>query len=137
MLGADVVAAERERLAQRELEHALRARRERDLAGHDLVAHPDDLCDRPADVLGRDLERAERLRGDSVLDQQQPEQQVLGADVVVLQRPRLRLSLDDHLACPVGEALEHRPHSLRPLSGKRQEAVDEEVRFRHDAVAHP
>src|SRR5205823_10344946 len=45
VLGADVVVAERERLAQRELEHLLRARRERDLARSDLVTLADDACD--------------------------------------------------------------------------------------------
>src|SRR5262249_2282444 len=45
VLGADVVVTEAERFAQRELEHLLRARRERDLAGRDLVALPDDARD--------------------------------------------------------------------------------------------
>src|SRR5207244_5622684 len=51
VLSADVVVAERERLAQRELEHLLRARRERDLAGRDLVALAADARDRGAAAL--------------------------------------------------------------------------------------
>src|SRR5256885_1441787 len=41
---------------------------------------------------------------------QQPEQDVLRADVVVLERPRLVLGEDDDLPCPFGEAFEQ----LRP-----------------------
>src|SRR5439155_3019837 len=45
VLGADVVVAEAQRLAQRELENLLRARGEGDLAGRDLVALADDAGD--------------------------------------------------------------------------------------------
>src|SRR5262249_16784234 len=38
VLGADVVVSERQRLAERQLEHLLRPRRERDLTRGDLVA---------------------------------------------------------------------------------------------------
>src|SRR5207245_530193 len=41
VLRADVVVAERQRFAQRQLEHLLGAGRERDLAGRDLVALAD------------------------------------------------------------------------------------------------
>ncbi len=86
VLGADVVVAERERLAQRELEHLLRARRERDLAGRDLVALADDPRDLGAHLLDRDVERLEHARRETFLLAEQAEQDVLGADVVVLQR---------------------------------------------------
>src|SRR4029079_14702366 len=43
VLGADVVVTEGQRLAQRELQDLLRARRERDLPGRDLVALTDDV----------------------------------------------------------------------------------------------
>src|SRR5207248_204569 len=56
VLGADVVVSERQRLAQRELQHLLRARRERDLAGRNLVALPDDACDLRAHLFDRDVE---------------------------------------------------------------------------------
>ena len=45
VLGADVVVAELQRLAQRQLEHLLRARRERDVPGRRLLALADDLLD--------------------------------------------------------------------------------------------
>ena len=53
VLGADVVVAELERFAQRQLEHLLGSRRERDVTAGSLGALPDDLDD-----LG-----ANRLRG--------------------------------------------------------------------------
>jgi hypothetical protein len=37
----------------------------------------------------------------------EPEQDVLGADVVVVQEPRLFLGEHDHAAGVVGESLEH------------------------------
>ena len=45
VLGADVVVAELQRLAQRELEHLLRARRERDVPGRHERAAADELLD--------------------------------------------------------------------------------------------
>jgi len=47
VLGADVVVAEAERLAQGQLQHLLRPRREGDLAGCDFFTgadNPDHLC---------------------------------------------------------------------------------------------
>ena len=107
VLGADVVVAERERLAQRQLEHLLRARRERDLAGRDLVALADDARDLGANLLDGDVERLEHARGETLLLAQQAEQDVLGADVVVLERAGLVLCEDDDLAGSLCEALEH------------------------------
>ena len=106
VLGADVVVAERERLAQRQLEHLLRPRRERDLAGGDLLAGADDADDLGADALDGDVERLEHTGGEALLLAEQPEQDVLGADVVVLQRPSLFLGEDDYLPGPFCESLE-------------------------------
>ena len=116
VLGADVVVAERERLAQRELEHLLRARRERDLPARDLVALADDPRDLRAHLLDGDVERLEHARGETFLFAQQPEQDVLGADVVVLQRPGLVLCENDDLAGSLRESLEH----LDPLCRRRR-----------------
>src|SRR5262249_50810993 len=95
VLGADVVVAERARLAQRELEHLLRARRERDLAGRDLVALADDPGDLGPNLLDRDVEALEDAGGQALLLAQQAEQDVLGADVIVLERTSLVLRQDD------------------------------------------
>src|SRR4029453_6452731 len=85
-LGADVVVAQRERLAQRKLEHLLRARGERDLAGRHLVALADDPGDLGANLFNRDVERLEDAGSKTLLLAEQAEQDVLGSDVVVLQR---------------------------------------------------
>ena len=107
VLGADVVVAEAERLAQGQLEHLLGARRERDLPGGDLLAGADDAHDLRAHALDGDVEALEHAGCETLLLAQQPEQDVLGADVVVLERPRLLLREDDHLAGAFCESLKH------------------------------
>jgi hypothetical protein len=107
VLRADVVVAEAQRFAERELEDLLRARRERDLARGHLVALADDARDLGAHLLDGDVERLEHPRGEALLLAQQAEQDVLGADVVVLQRPRFVLGEDDDLTGSFGESFEH------------------------------
>jgi hypothetical protein len=97
----------RERLAQRELEHLLRARRERDLTGRDLVALADDASDLRADLLDGDVEALEHARREPFLLAQQTEQDVLGADVVVLEGAGLVLGQNDDLPSSLREAFEH------------------------------
>src|SRR5262245_7209337 len=87
VLGADVVVTEAERFAQRELQHLLRARREWNLTGRDLVALADDACNLCAHFLDGDVERLEDARRKTLLFPKEPEQDVLSADVVVLERP--------------------------------------------------
>ena len=129
VLGADVVVAERERLAQRQLEDLLGARRERDLPRRHLVALADDAGDLRAHLLDRDVERLEHARGEALLLAQEPEQDVLGADVVVLERPGLVLGEDDDLASPFGEAFEQRPRlpsarkSFGRMSARRPRSI--------------
>ena len=124
VLRADVVVAEGQRFAQRELQNLLRARRERDLAGRDLVALADDPCDLRPHFLHRDVERLEYPRRETLLLAEQSEQDVLGADVVVLERPRLVLGEDDDLASPFGKAFEQVLSllSLQPPSAGRRSA---------------
>ena len=62
--------------------------------------------------LQRDVERLEHAGRESFLLAQQPEQDVLGADVVVREPAGLVLGEDDHLPRTLGEALEH-PETLR------------------------
>src|SRR5262249_16048835 len=83
------------------------ARRERDLAGRDLLAGPDDANDLRADPLHGDVERLEHARGKALLLAEKAEQDVLGADVVVLESPRLFLGEDGDLAGSLCEFLEH------------------------------
>ena len=107
VLGADVVVAERQGLAQRQLENLLGARGERDLARRHLFALADDARDVGAHVFHRDVEGVEHARGEPLLLAQQAEQDVLGADVVVLEGTRLVLRKDDDLTCTLCKSLEH------------------------------
>src|SRR5207244_1291946 len=109
VLRADVVVTELERLAQRELEHLLSPRRERDVTAGRRAALADDLLDLVAHGLERDPQRLERLRGDTLALVDEAEEDVLGADVVVVEEPSLFLGQDDDPAGPVGEAFEHCP----------------------------
>ena len=107
VLGADVVVSQAQRLAQRQLEHLLGARRERDLPGGDLLAGADDPHHLRAHALDGDVEALQHACSQALLLAQQSEEDVLGADVVVLERPRLLLRENDHLPGPFCESLEH------------------------------
>ena len=106
MLGADVVVAELQRLAEAELEDLLGARRERDVSARRAAALTDDLLDLVAHRLEGDAERLERLRGDALALVDQAEQDVLGADVVVIEQPGFLLGEDDDPAGSVSESFE-------------------------------
>ena len=107
VLGADVVVAELQRLAQRQLEHLLGPRRERDVPGRRLLALADDLLDLAADALQRDAQRLQRLGGDALTLVDEAQQDVLGADVVVVEHPGLFLGQDDDPPRTVGKSFEH------------------------------
>ncbi len=107
VLGADVVVAERERLAERQLENLLRAWRERDLAARHLVALAHDSCHLRTHFLDGDVEGLEHARGQAFLLAEEAEQDVLGADVVVLQGTRFVLREDDDLPGTLCEPFEH------------------------------
>ena len=104
VLGADVVVAELQGLAQRELEHLLGPRRERDVAGRRGAALADDLLDLAAHGLERDAQALEGLGGDALALVDQPEQDVLGADVRVVEQACFLLGEDDDPAGPIGES---------------------------------
>src|SRR5262249_31392665 len=72
--GADVVVAERRRLAQRQLEHLLRPWCEGNLSGRHLVALADDPRHLRTDLLDRDVERLEHTRRETLFLAQQSEQ---------------------------------------------------------------
>src|SRR4051794_32790102 len=107
VLRADVVVPERQGLAERELQHLLRAGGEGDLAGRDLFPGAHDADDLGAHALHGDVEALEDAGGEALLLTKQTEKDVLRADVVVLQRPRFLLGEDDHLAGSLCESLEH------------------------------
>ena len=106
MLGPDVVVPQAQRLTQGQLQDLLGPRRERDLTRGDLLTGADNAHDLGPHPLDGDAERFERTGGEPLLLAQQPEQDVLGPDVVVLEGPRLFLGQDDHVAGALGEFLE-------------------------------
>src|SRR3712207_1850486 len=107
VLRADVVVPQRQRLAQRELEDLLGPRGEGDLTGGDLLAGADDPHDLRAHPLDGDVQALQDTGREALLLAKEAEQDVLGADVVVLEGPRLLLGEDDHLTCSLCESLEH------------------------------
>ncbi len=108
VLGADVVVTELERLAKRQLEHLLGPRGEGDVAARRGPALADDLLDLVAHGLERDAEGLEGLGGNALALVDQPEQDVLGADVVVVEQPSFFLGQYDDPTSSVCEAFEHR-----------------------------
>ena len=124
VLGADVVVAELQRLAQRQLEHLLGPRRERDVPARRLLTLADDLLDLLAHSLEGDAEALQGLRGHAFALVDQAEQDVLGADVVVIEHPGLFLGQDDHASGSVGEPLEHSRSLPSPrTTGFRRQCV--------------
>src|SRR5579875_2360694 len=107
VLGADVVVAELQRLAQRQLQHLLGPGGERDVPGGSLLALADDLLDLLAHRFQADPQRLQGLGGHALALVDQPEQDVLGADVVVVEHPGLFLCQDHNPPRPVGNPLEH------------------------------
>ena len=107
VLGADVVVPELQRLPQRQLQDILGARSEGDVPGGCLLALAGDLPDVLADRLQADPQRLKGPGGDALALADQAEQDVLGADVVVVEHPGLFLSQDRNPPRPVGEPLEH------------------------------
>jgi hypothetical protein len=107
VLGAYVVVSQAQCLAQRELEHLLGARRERDLPGRDLLTGADDAHHLCAHTLDGDVQALEDAGRQTLLLAEQSQQDVLGADVVVLEGARLLLGEDDHLPGTFCKSLEH------------------------------
>ena len=114
VLGADVVVAQRQRFAQRQFEHLLGPRREGDLALRLVVALAHDAGDFSADLFQADFEGAKHPRGHAVGLAQEPEEEMLRADVVVAEHPRLFLGQDDHLARSLCEPFKHHCFLLSP-----------------------
>ena len=82
------------------------------MAARRRAALADDLLDLVADRLEGDAERLEGLGGDSLALVDEAEQDVLGADVVVVEQARFFLGQHHDSSSPVGESLEHRFPSL-------------------------
>ena len=123
VLGADVVVTELQRLAQRQLQNLLRARREGDVTGRRRAALTDDLLYLMAYRLEGDAERLEGFGRHPLALMNKPEQNVLGADVVVVQQPRFFLRQDDDATCSVGEPFEQGPASHEGVVGGEPQSI--------------
>src|SRR5215212_6973808 len=106
VLRADVVVAEAARLVDRELDHALRARGQADLADNRTVTAADDELDGRADLRQLDVHVLEDAGGDALALTNETEQEMLRADVVVVEPLRLVLGKGQDLACAVSEFVE-------------------------------
>ena len=106
VLGADVVVAEAACLVDGQLDDALRARSEPDVTDDRSVAATDDELDGGANLGQLDVHVLEHARGDALALADEPEQQVLGADVVVVEALRLVLGEGQHLPRSIGELVE-------------------------------
>src|SRR5262249_9440909 len=116
--GPDVVVSELQRLAERQLENLLGPRRERDVSRGSRLALSDDLFDLRADRFQRDAQGLQGLRGHALALVDEPEQDVLGPDVVVVDHPRLFLGEDHDAPGAVGEPFKHLAPSgpnIRPV----------------------
>ena len=107
VLGADVVVAELQRLTQRKLKHLLGPGRERDMPGRRLLALADDLLDLLPHSVQADAQRLQCLGRYTFTLMDEAEQDVLGADVVVIEHPGFFLRQDNNPPRSVGKPLEH------------------------------
>ena len=106
VLRTDVVVAEPPGLVDRQLDDPLRARCQADLADDRAVATPDDELDRCPDLGQLDVHVLEHPGRDTLTLADETEQQVLRADVVVVEPLRLVLRECQDLACPIRELVE-------------------------------
>ena len=124
MLGADVVVAEPPGFFDRQFDDPLGARRQRDVANHHALAAADDELDRAANLVQLHAQVLEDLGRDAFAFAHQAQQQVLGADVVVVKARRLVLRVDQDLLGALRELIEpvvhgnlrwRRPRAYEPL----------------------
>ena len=116
VLRADVVVAEAARLVDRQLDDPLRARGQADLADDRAIAAADDELDGGPDLGQLDVHVLEDARGHTLALADEAEEQVLRADVVVVEPLRLVLSQGQDLARAIRELVEaiHRVERLFP-----------------------
>ncbi len=116
VLRPDVVVAEASRLVDGQLDHPFRARGQPDLTDDRSIAATDDELDGRPHLRQLDVHVLEDARGDTLALPDETEQEMLGADVVVVEPLRLVLSECQDLARTVRELVEaiHRVERLFP-----------------------
>src|SRR5688572_8198054 len=112
--------AELRRLVDRKLDDLLRTRMERDLGRRRRrVATADHELDRSAHLRELEAKRVEHARGQAIAFADEPEQQVLGSDVVVVEANGLVLPEREDALRPDVEAVE-RSHLYLALGARWQ-----------------
>ena len=121
VLRADVVVSEAACLVDGELDDALRPWRQADLADDRAVPAADDELDGGPDLGQLDVHVLEDARGDTLALADEAQEQVLRADVVVVEPLRLVLSQRQDLARAIRELVEaiHRVERLFPSRAPR------------------
>lgn len=117
VFGTDVVVSELERFAKAQLEDLLGTRSEGNVPRGRLLTLADDLFDLAAHTFEGDTQRLERLRRHTLTLVDEAEEDVLRADVVVVEHPGLFLSQDNDAPRAIGEPFEHRTPSHSPAAG--------------------
>ena len=107
MLGTDVVVAQLQRLAQRELQDLLGARGEGDVAGGRLLALADDLLDLLADAVERNAQGLKGFGGNTFTLMDQTQEDVFGTNVIVVQHACLFLGKHNYATGTVRKSLKH------------------------------
>ena len=105
------------RLVDRQLDHPLGPRRQPDLADDRAIAAADDELDGRPDLGELDVHVLEDARGDALALAHEAEQEMLRADVVVVEPLRLVLGERQYLSGTVRELVKtiHRVERLFPL----------------------
>ncbi len=107
VLGTNVVMAQLQRLAQRELQDLLGAGGEGDVAGGGLLALADDLLDLLADAVERNAQGFKGFGGNTFTLMDQTQEDVFGTNVIVVQHACLFLGKHNYATGTVRKSLKH------------------------------
>src|SRR5688572_17977465 len=125
VFGTDIVVAQLKGLAQRKLEHFFRPWRKRYVRSRRRLAMTDDLLDLLTHAVERDSKALQRFRGHALTLMDKAEQDVLRADIAVIEHPGLFLRQDNHTTGTIGESFKHdthvlaaRPHAPHPIQAR-------------------
>ena len=125
--GSDVPMPETQRLAQRQLQHLLRSRRERDLTLGRPITGRDDLEHPLTRSISRHPKRVQRPAGVAVGIGEQAEQLMLGPDMGMPELPGRLLRVANNLAGGLCEPFEHERQASHHSRGLTSGAATEET----------
>ena len=107
VLRADVVVAQLQGFAQRELQHLLGAGGEGDVAGRGLLALADDLLHLLAYAVERNAQGLKSFGGNALTFMDQTQEDVFGTNVIVVQHACLFLGKHNYATGTVRKSLKH------------------------------